>query len=50
MMYIFIWYTFGIVHINNFLNKLGQTLYRLTFEKTYMHYDIHKDFTIYTVT
>jgi hypothetical protein len=37
-MYTFIWYTFGIVGIDNFFNKEGQTLHCLTFEKTYMHY------------
>jgi hypothetical protein len=38
MMYTFIWYTFGIVDIDNFFNKEGQTLHCLTFEKTYLHY------------
>jgi hypothetical protein len=30
-------HTFGIVDIDNFLTKLGQTLHRLTFIKNYMH-------------
>jgi hypothetical protein len=33
MMYIFIWNRFGVVDINNFFNKLGQTLHRLTLKK-----------------
>jgi hypothetical protein len=34
MMYIFIWYIFGIVDEDDFLNKFGQKLHRLTFGKT----------------
>jgi hypothetical protein len=30
--------TLGIVDINNFHNKIDQTLHYLTFEKSYMHY------------
>jgi hypothetical protein len=38
MMYIFIWYTFSIVDIDDFFNKLGDTLYCLTSRKSIMHY------------
>jgi hypothetical protein len=38
MMLIFMWYTFGITDIDNFLNIFSQTLHRLTFKKSYMHY------------
>jgi hypothetical protein len=38
-MYIFLWYTFGIVDIDSFLNKLGQTFYLFwLLIRSYMHY------------
>jgi hypothetical protein len=38
MTYIFISYIFDIIDISTFLNKLGQTLYHLASNKSYMHY------------
>jgi hypothetical protein len=38
MTYIFVWYIFDIIGINNFSNKLGQRWWCMTFQKTYMHY------------
>jgi hypothetical protein len=47
MVYIFIWYTYGNVDIDNFLSKYGQTLHRLTFEKSYMHYIVaRREYTV----
>jgi hypothetical protein len=37
-MYISIWYTIGIVDMDNFLNNFGETLHLLNFKKSYMHY------------
>jgi hypothetical protein len=37
MMYIFIWNTFGIVDIDNFLYKQYQILHHPAFKKSYMH-------------
>jgi hypothetical protein len=33
MMYLFVWYTFGTVYMDNFINKLGQTSYSFDFKK-----------------
>jgi hypothetical protein len=45
MMYIFIRYTFGIVVINNYFNKFGQTLHPSTSRKIYMHYIVWRRLT-----
>jgi hypothetical protein len=42
MMYIFIWYIFGMVDVDIFIKKLGQSWHRLTLKKYYMHYIMAK--------